>query len=255
MTVAEDAVVGDTPGASLPGSAFGSRFGDGFVWYPADPRPRFDPVTAVAIRWHASPPTRASNPTSSCAVSGSCSPTQWTAPPSSSNDEPSPGRCLPTPTAPPRSSNATSDAVQPNVLQNPDGSWSLHALFDDVGGPEFLEGFCWYVDREFDTDWTEATRRLGEGNVDVTKLRRTEGQRRADALLLEPTCIWPGCDQPHTWCHADHLTSWTTRGPTNTHNGAPLCPRHNDLEESGFTVWRDDHGHWHITAPDGTAIC
>ena len=37
-----------------------------------------------------------------------------------------------------------------SVLQNRDGSWSLHALFDDVGGPEFLEIFCWYVDREFD---------------------------------------------------------------------------------------------------------
>ena len=240
--------------------------------------------------------------------------------------------------------------------QNPDGSWSLHALFDDVGGPEFLEIFCWYVDREFDQDWKEAVARLGDGNVDITKLRRTETQRRADALLamaraaatnppgrsrplptvnflldentaaavadnqpldpsnyrtvdlthrprqphqpqrhhrrltvgthppnrhqhqgrrhrtgrtqrlftghareavmlLEPTCIWPGCDQPHTWCHADHLTSWTTRGPTNPHNGAPLCPRHNYLKETGFTIWRDHDGHWHITAPDGTTIC
>ncbi len=243
-----------------------------------------------------------------------------------------------------------------SVLQNRDGSWSLHALFDDVGGPEFLAIFCWYVDREFDQDWREATQRLGDGNVDVTTLRRTETQRRADALLamasaaatnppgrtsplptvnflldehtasavadnqplnpnnyrdvvsrtdrgnpinpnaiigvslwalirrvvtdskgvvielgrtqrlfsgfareavmlLEPTCIWPGCDQPHTWCHADHLTSWTTRGPTNPDNGAPLCPRHNYLKETGFTIWRDDDGHWHITAPDGTTIC
>jgi hypothetical protein len=241
------------------------------------------------------------------------------------------------------------------ISQHPHGSWRLHALLDDVGGPELLEIFCWYVDREFDADWTEAKRRLGEGNVDVTALRRTEAQRRADGLLamaraaaacppdrsrplptvnflldehtaaavadrrpldpdayrsvvsrtdrghqvnpsaiigvswwalirrvvtdaagvvidlgrtrrlfaghareavmlLEPTCIWPGCDQPHTWCHADHLTSWTTRGPTNPRNGAPLCARHNYLKESGFTVWRDDEGHWHITAPDGTTI-
>jgi hypothetical protein len=240
--------------------------------------------------------------------------------------------------------------------QESDGSWRLHAAFDDVGGPEFLEIFCWYVDREFDKDWTDATNRLGDGNVDLTKLRRTEAQRRADALLemaraaaacppdrtrplptvnflldqttahaaadgdlldplryrdvtartdrghrvdpagiigvslwamirrvitdtpgvvielgrtsrlftgyareavmlLELTCIWPGCDQPHTWCHADHLTAWSTRGPTNPGNGAPLCPRHNHLKELGFTIHRDDDGHWHITGPDGTQIC
>ena len=234
--------------------------------------------------------------------------------------------------------------------------WGLHATFDDVGGPEFLEIFSWYVDREFDRDWKEATRQLGEGNVDVTKLCRTEAQRRSDALLemaraaaacppdrtrplptvnflldeataraaadgdvvspldyrdvisrtdrghrvdpnaiigvslwamirrvvtdskgvvidlgrtsrlftgyareavmlLEPTCIWPGCDQPHSWCHADHLTSWSTRGPTDTDNGAPLCARHNSLKERGFTITRDIDGRWHITAPDGTIIC
>jgi len=240
--------------------------------------------------------------------------------------------------------------------QHPDGHWSLHAELDDVGGPEFLEIFSWYVDREFEQDWAEAVGRLGEGNVDVGTLRRTEAQRRADALLemaraaaacptdrarplptvnfvideataravadghrldpanygdvtsrtdrghrvdpnaiigvslwamirrvvtngkgvvidlgrtsrlftgfareavmlLEPNCIWPGCDQPHRWCHADHLTSWSTRGPTAPDNGAPLCPRHNHLKEQGFSVTRDEHGHWHITGPDGTVIC
>jgi hypothetical protein len=209
--------------------------------------------------------------------------------------------------------------------QESDGSWALHARLDDVGGPEFLEIFSWYVDREFTRDWTDATTRLGDGNVDVSKLRRTETQRRADALLemaraaaacppdrqrplptvnflldeatahsaadghlldpltyrdvtsrttrghrvdpnaitgvsmwslirrvvtdtrgvvidmgrttrlftgaareavmlLEPTCIWPGCDHPHTWCHADHLTSWNTRGPPPPTTAPPLRP-------------------------------
>ena len=243
-----------------------------------------------------------------------------------------------------------------HIHQLGDGSWRFNADLDDVGGPEFLEIFCWYVDREFDIDWKEATRRLGEGNVDATALRRTEVQRRADALLamaraaaacppdrarplptvnflidaataeaaadgrpldpddyrtvvartdrgrgvnpvaiigvslwslirrvvtdaggviidlgrtrrlfsghareavmlLEPTCIWPGCEQPHTWCHADHITSWTERGPTNSDNGAPLCPRHNYLKEMGFVVSRDDEARWHIVAPDSTIIC
>jgi hypothetical protein len=243
-----------------------------------------------------------------------------------------------------------------SIHQESDGSWGLHAKFDDVGGPEFLEIFCWYVDREFATDWADAVARLGDGNVNVANLRRTETQRRADALLemaraaaacppdrqrplptvnflldgataaavadgnrldplhyrdvtartsrghrvepaaiigvslwamirrvitasngvvielgrtsrlftgyardavmlLEPVCIWPGCDHPHSWCHADHLTSWSTRGPTNPDNGGPLCGRHNYLKELGFTITRDDHGHWHITGPDGTEIC
>jgi hypothetical protein len=240
-----------------------------------------------------------------------------------------------------------------SIHQTSDGSWALHAKLDDVGGPEFLEIFCWYVDREFTNDWNDATNRLGDGNVNITHLRRTEAQRRADALLemaraaaacppertrplptvnflldehaaadnqpidpltyrdvtartdrghrvdpaaiigvslwamirrvvtdsqrvvielgrtsrlftgyareavmlLEPTCIWPGCEHPHTWCHADHLTSWSTRGPTNPHNGGPLCGRHNHLKELGFTITRDHNGHWHITAPDGTQIC
>ena len=91
--------------------------------------------------------------------------------------------------------------------------------------------------------------------IDLGRARRLfSGHAREAVMLLEPTCIWPGCDQPHTWCHADHLTSWTTRGPTNTRNGAPLCPRHNYREETGFTVSRDDHGRWHVTAPDGTII-
>jgi hypothetical protein len=242
-----------------------------------------------------------------------------------------------------------------NMHQSDNLGWTLHASFDDVGGPEFLEIFCWYTDREFAADWAEAVKRLGEGNVDTAKLRRTEAQRRADALLemaraagacppdrarplptvnflidaataqavcnndpidpadyhrvvsrsdrgqrvdpaaiigvslwslirrvvidarsvvidlgrtsrlftghareavmlLEPTCIWPGCDQPHRWCHADHLTSWTTRGPTNHDNGAPLCARHNSHKERGFTVTRDNRGHWHIIAPDGTDL-
>jgi hypothetical protein len=219
-----------------------------------------------------------------------------------------------------------------------------------------LEIFSWYVDREFQHDWTTAVAEHGDGNIDATKLARTEAQRRADALLemaraaaacppgrsrplptvnflldpttaaaaadgelldpanyrdviarsdrghrvnpaaiigvglwalirrvvidarsvvidmgrtqrlftgsareavmlLEATCIWPGCDHPHSSCHADHTTSWTERGPTNADNGAPLCARHNYLKEQGFTITRDDHGNWHITAPNGTTIC
>jgi hypothetical protein len=51
------------------------------------------------------------------------------------------------------------------------------------------------------------------------------------------------------------LFTGSARGPTNPDNDGPLCARHNHLEELGFTITRDDDGHWHITAPDGTQIC
>ena len=240
--------------------------------------------------------------------------------------------------------------------QKSDGGWELHASFDHIGGPEFLEIFSHYVDREFNRDWQAAVAEHGDGNIDISQLARTEAQRRADALLemaraaaacppdrerplptvnflfdadtaaavadgepidperyrdvvarsdrghrvnpnaiievslwallrrvvldargvvidmgrtqrlftgaartavmlLEEVCIWPGCDHPHSTCHADHITSWTQRGPTNPDNGAPLCARHNHLKELGFTITRSPDGAWHITAPDGTQIC
>ena len=107
--------------------------------------------------------------------------------------------------------------------------------------------------------WSLIRRVVTDSRGVIIELGRTQrlftGFAREAVMLLEPTCIWPGCDQPHTWCHADHLTSWTTRGPTNPDNGAPLCPRHNYLKEQGFTIYRDDDGRWHIIAPDGTDIC
>ena len=240
--------------------------------------------------------------------------------------------------------------------QDSDGGWNLLAGFDDVGGPEFLEVFSHYVDREFNHDWNRAVAEHGADNADIATLARTEPQRRSDALLemaraaaacppdrtrplptvnflldataaeatangkpidpadyrnvtartdrghrvdpnaiigvslwalirrvitdsrsvvidmgrtqrlftgaareavmlLEATCIWPGCEHPHSTCHADHVTSWSERGPTDPDNGAPLCARHNYLKELGFTITRDTNGNWHITAPDGTQIC
>jgi len=107
--------------------------------------------------------------------------------------------------------------------------------------------------------WALIRRVVIDSKSVVIELGRTQrlftGHARDAVMLLEATCIWPGCDHPHNWCHADHVTSWSARGPTNPDNGAPLCARHNHLKEHGFTIYRDNHGHWHLTAPDGTIIC
>jgi hypothetical protein len=65
------------------------------------------------------------------------------------------------------------------------GGWSLQGRLDDIGGAEFNEVFAHFVDVEWRNDWREATDRLGESGAAVTMadLRRTEAQRRCDALI------------------------------------------------------------------------
>ena len=68
------------------------------------------------------------------------------------------------------------------------GGWALRGRLDDIGGAEFNEIFAHFVDVESRNDWREATSRLAEAGdtdvvVTVADLRRTEEQRRCDALL------------------------------------------------------------------------
>ena len=68
------------------------------------------------------------------------------------------------------------------IRPRPDGSWSLTASFDDMSGAEFSEIFGHYVQAEWDADWAEARQRVGD-KATMFDLRRTQSQRRADALL------------------------------------------------------------------------
>ena len=63
-----------------------------------------------------------------------------------------------------------------------------------------------------------------------------------------------GVERPSSRCQADHLTDWQHHGPTNAHNGAPLCAHHNRTKNHGFTINRDTDGWWHTQRPDGTEI-
>ena len=80
------------------------------------------------------------------------------------------------------------------------------------------------------------------------------GAAREAVLLANTHCIWPGCDIATTHCDADHINDWQHTGPTDTNNGAPLCPTHNRTKSGGYTVWRDPDGHWHVYRPDRTEI-
>lgn len=64
------------------------------------------------------------------------------------------------------------------------GGWALHGRLDDIGGAEFNEIFAHFVDVEWRNDWREATTRLGTTvEITVADLRRTQDQRRCDALI------------------------------------------------------------------------
>lgn len=91
--------------------------------------------------------------------------------------------------------------------------------------------------------------------TDFGRLQRLfTGAARQAVLMQFPTCIFPGCNRPASRCEADHLTDWQHGGGTNQVNGAPLCARHNQLKNHGFTVWRDPNGVFHTYRPDGTEI-
>jgi hypothetical protein len=272
MTVLDDLLVGEAPDAS----AAGARFGDGFVWFPADDDPSFDPVVDIAIgdvprvgvEWIGAvvEQLRRQSEAAMVAVADHLDTAQpfrelgfftakawmafhlqlsgaeaygrvqqarlrqrvgvWNHALAGGQVGVAQTRLMARIAANPRIEpdvlvsgvwNLMSDAMDISYLeferralvfealadpvgaedkaernrqrrnammsQNSDGGWDLHAKLDDVGGPEFLEIFSWYVDREFHHDWQAAITEFGDGNVDATKLARTEAQRRADALL------------------------------------------------------------------------
>ncbi len=84
--------------------------------------------------------------------------------------------------------------------------------------------------------------------------RLFRGPGRDAVMLLLTTCVWIGCDQPVAWCDADHSLGWKAHGATVPRNGQPLCTGHQNLKETGFQVYRDDYGHWHMIDPDGNEL-
>jgi hypothetical protein len=71
------------------------------------------------------------------------------------------------------------DAV---ILPRDDGGWDLRASLDGVSGAEFREILAHFIEAEWRLDWDEARHRLGD-RATTADVRRTEPQRRADALL------------------------------------------------------------------------
>jgi len=69
------------------------------------------------------------------------------------------------------------------LVARPDGGWTLTARFDDIGGEEFNNVLSHFTSAEAEFDWAEAAQTCDGDSSSPLALRRTEPQRRADALL------------------------------------------------------------------------
>ena len=101
----------------------------------------------------------------------------------------------------------------------------------------------------------------GKGRVvDVGRKRRTFTKAARDGALIQSIldglggrCLWPGCGRHRT--QMDHTKEWHRHGGcSDLANSSIFCLIHNILKSHGYNAWRDDHGIWHLTRPDGTEI-
>ena len=81
-----------------------------------------------------------------------------------------------------KSAEAQHSARYLRMSQTFGGSWALDGLFDPIDGSIIAAVLGKIEDELFDKDWAEAKARIGEG-VCLDDLRRTPGQRRADAMV------------------------------------------------------------------------
>jgi hypothetical protein len=76
--------------------------------------------------------------------------------------------------------------------------------------------------------------------------------RRA-VIARDRACRFPGCDRPHAWCDAHHVTHWSDGGITAVTNLLLLCRRHHRMVHEGFRLELID-GRPVFRRPDGSVL-
>lgn len=71
-------------------------------------------------------------------------------------------------------------------------------------------------------------------------------------MLLQPRCIYPGCNTPAQRSDAHHLLEYERGGPTDLENEGFLCgPHHAHVHLHGITLNEIDDGTWSIGGAEG----
>ncbi len=71
--------------------------------------------------------------------------------------------------------------------------------------------------------------------------------QRLALMLLQPRCIYPGCDTPAQRSDVHHLHEYERGGPTDLENEGFLCgPHHAHVHLHGITLIELDDGTWVI---------
>jgi Domain of unknown function (DUF222) len=68
------------------------------------------------------------------------------------------------------------------IRPRPEGGWTLTGSLSELDGAEFNEILSWFIEAEWQADWADARRRLGD-TATTRDLTRTQDQRHADALM------------------------------------------------------------------------
>ena len=78
---------------------------------------------------------------------------------------------------------------------------------------------------------------------------------RRGVIVRDRRCRFPGCDRPHTWCDAHHVTHWASGGPTSLANLVLLCRRHHRMvhRPRGFRLQLEG-GRPVFRRPDGSVL-
>lgn len=92
--------------------------------------------------------------------------------------------------------------------------------------------------------------------LDVGRTTRliTAAQRRA-LRIRDNGCRYPGCDRPHAWTDAHHVTHWIDGGATDLRNLISLCRTHHRLlHEGAFSIRAGPGNVFSIDLPGGLSI-
>jgi hypothetical protein len=85
----------------------------------------------------------------------------------------------------------------------------------------------------------------------TTRRLATPAQKFALMVRDGPTCVFPDCERPWTWCDAHHLTEFP-RGPPDLDNLALVCEtHHHTVHEGGWKLEPLPDGSWRARSPAG----